>query len=391
MHVKEVLLVTAALAVAHAFFVQPSRHVHPNGESMPFQSKKRVRSRIRGPSWGTPTRALDDDADVGLWWDPSMPGGDESYSQSSSQTSDVSVSKPTAHQPLPTITLDVASSKGRAVDPFAGPPTVYRDNWFDKIALKIICMGLAASLGESIQGPITYDTFIELARKIQLANPAPADQRMVALTALKAVIPTFIFAVYKAIFPPSKITSEVNAFMVGPMFSWMIGPSTVEEGLIDVVDSDGNVTQELWKSTIKVERCRYLEAGQCKGACMNLCKVPTETFFREEFGALMRMEPDFEDLSCKFIFGATAIPVDEDPLMKEPCWAECPSLGLARKLSASNPEVCMQLGPAGFEPEVKRCDRLVLSWPWSKHVFLFTPSLHCPMLSTLLHCTLLLS
>ena len=43
-------------------------------------------------------------------------------------------------------------------------------------------------------------------------------------------------------------------------------------------------TQEVWRNTVKVERCRYLEASKCKGTCMNLCKLPTEAFFREDLG-----------------------------------------------------------------------------------------------------------
>ena len=38
------------------------------------------------------------------------------------------------------------------------------------------------------------------------------------------------------------------------------------------------------RSTVKVERCRYLEASKCKGTCMNLCKLPTEAFFKEDLG-----------------------------------------------------------------------------------------------------------
>ncbi|CAM9614141.1 unnamed protein product, partial [Sphacelaria rigidula] len=68
---------------------------------------------------------------------------------------------------------------------------------------------------------------------------------------------------------------------------------------------------------VKVERCRYLEASKCKGTCMNLCKLPTEAFFREDLGMPLRMTPNFEDLSCEFAFGQAAAPVENDPLMQE--------------------------------------------------------------------------
>lgn len=49
--------------------------------------------------------------------------------------------------------------------------------------------------------------------------------------------------------------------------------------------------QEVWRNTVKVERCRYLEASKCKGTCMNLCKLPTEAFFREDLGEWSRSQP----------------------------------------------------------------------------------------------------
>lgn len=46
----------------------------------------------------------------------------------------------------------------------------------------------------------------------------------------------------------------------------------------------GPSRKEVWRSTVKVERCRYLDASKCKGTCINLCKVPTEAFFTEDLG-----------------------------------------------------------------------------------------------------------
>ena len=34
-------------------------------------------------------------------------------------------------------------------------------------------------------------------------------------------------------------------------------------------------------------------------------------------GMPLRMTPDFEDLSCEFVFGQAAVPVEDDPLMQE--------------------------------------------------------------------------
>lgn len=83
-----------------------------------------------------------------------------------------------------------------------------------------------------------------------------------------------------------------------------------------------------WKSTVLIERCRYLEATQCKGICSSVCKVspidhvspsllassaadrsrfsfssahqvPTQEFFGGYLGMPVTMTPNFEDLSCE--------------------------------------------------------------------------------------------
>jgi hypothetical protein len=46
---------------------------------------------------------------------------------------------------------------------------------------------------------------------------------------------------------------------------------------------------EVWRSTVKMERCRYLESSQCKGACVNICKVrepasPRQLIFSKSCG-----------------------------------------------------------------------------------------------------------
>lgn len=54
--------------------------------------------------------------------------------------------------------------------------------------------------------------------------------------------------------------------------------------------------RELWSNSVKIERCRYLESVQCKGACVSICKLPTQTFFTEDLGMPVTMTPNFEDL-----------------------------------------------------------------------------------------------
>lgn len=37
---------------------------------------------------------------------------------------------------------------------------------------------------------------------------------------------------------------------------------------------------------MKIQKCRYLESSGCVGMCTNMCKLPTQRFFTDTFGAL---------------------------------------------------------------------------------------------------------
>ncbi|CAM9305763.1 unnamed protein product [Scytosiphon promiscuus] len=180
--------------------------------------------------------------------------------------------------------------------------------------------------GGGMGGGYTYDDYVALATRLQAG--APERQRQVVRGVLRSLFPVWFPAFYRTLFPRSKFSAEVNAFMCPPLFGWLVGKSELTEGAVDIEAMDGKgPTQEVWRNTVKVERCRYLEASKCKGTCMNLCKLPTEAFFREDLGMPLRMTPNFEDLSCEFAFGQDALPASEDPLMQEPCWTECLSSG----------------------------------------------------------------
>ncbi|CAN0381910.1 unnamed protein product [Ectocarpus sp. 12 AP-2014] len=172
-------------------------------------------------------------------------------------------------------------------------------------------------------GGYTYEDYVALATGLQAG--APERQREVVRGVLRSVFPAWFPAFYRMLFPPSKFSAEVNAFMCPPLFGWLVGKSELTEGVVDIkaAKEEEGPRQEVWRNTVKVERCRYLEASKCKGTCMNLCKLPTEAFFREDLGMPLRMTPNFEDLSCEFAFGQDALPAEEDPLMREPCWTEC--------------------------------------------------------------------
>ena len=68
---------------------------------------------------------------------------------------------------------------------------------------------------------------------------------------------------------------------------------------------------------------RYLAESNCVGMCQNLCKVPVQIFFTQELGMPLTMNPNFENKSCKMIFGQQPPPLEEDEASQQPCLPEC--------------------------------------------------------------------
>ena len=105
------------------------------------------------------------------------------------------------------------------------------------------------------------------------------------------------------------------------MFEWLVGPCTVGEA--EVVGLDGKVRSQ--PSAVQIEKCRYLEDSQCVGMCVNMCKLPTQSFFTEKFGIPLTMTPNFEDLSCTMVFGQLPPAHQVDEAMSQACLAACPT------------------------------------------------------------------
>lgn len=99
------------------------------------------------------------------------------------------------------------------------------------------------------------------------------------------------------------------------------------------VTADNGQTQ---RSGVCIERCRYLAEFNCVGMCVNLCQQPVQTFFTQQLGMPLSMEPNFEDYSCTMKFGVTPPPLEEDEVVRHPCLAACPS---ARVAATSCPKV----------------------------------------------------
>ncbi|KAL3678813.1 hypothetical protein R1sor_021769 [Riccia sorocarpa] len=121
---------------------------------------------------------------------------------------------------------------------------------------------------------------------------------------------------FRKLFPYSDWGAELNARITPLFFQWLVGPCEVSE--VEIGD-------KTMKSEVKIKKCRYLETSGCTAMCVNLCKVPTQYFFTSELGMPLYMEPNFEDLSCRMVFGQSPPPLAEDPVSRQGCLSSCPS------------------------------------------------------------------
>jgi Beta-carotene isomerase D27-like, C-terminal len=96
---------------------------------------------------------------------------------------------------------------------------------------------------------------------------------------------------------------------------------------VEVTLADGTTRSQ--NSGVQIEKCRYLEQSGCVGMCINMCKLPTQKFFAEDFGIPLTMIPNFEDLSCEMIFGQVAPPLETEDAYQQPCLTQICSIGQA--------------------------------------------------------------
>ena len=82
-------------------------------------------------------------------------------------------------------------------------------------------------------------------------------------------------------------------------------------------------SQRYQSSVVHIHKCRFLEQTACANICNHVCKIPTQTFFKEKWGLPLYMRPDFDTLSCDMVFGQEPPPVHEDPAMAQSCLKLC--------------------------------------------------------------------
>ncbi|MCD7462508.1 hypothetical protein HAX54_048685 [Datura stramonium] len=219
-----------------------------------------------------------------------------------------------------------------------GQKTKYNDGLFEKAFMTLFARKMekfGASKKESDEKKkgwfdYDYDSFVDVSRKV-MQGRSRLQQQQVVREVLMSMLPPGAPAQFRKLFPPTKWAAEFNAAITVPFFFWLVGPSEVVEVEVDGVKQ---------KSGVHIKKCRYLENSGCVGMCVNMCKIPTQDFFTNEFGLPLTMNPNFEDMSCEMVYGQVPPPFEEDPVSKQPCYADIctianPNSIVCPKLSAN--------------------------------------------------------
>jgi Beta-carotene isomerase D27-like, C-terminal len=198
---------------------------------------------------------------------------------------------------------------------------VYNDNWFDRRFIALFSHKMAKAVGKTVRRS-GYDGFVDLSKQIMAGRNAQGQQQLVAVV-LRSLVPAPVLWVIRTVCSPTRWVCESNAWFATQLFGWLVGPSTVKSA--DITLADGTVRSQ--NSGVHIEKCRYLEQSGCVGMCINMCKLPTQKFFAEDFGIPLTMIPNFEDLSCEMIFGQVAPPLETEDAYQQPCLTQICSIG----------------------------------------------------------------
>lgn len=158
---------------------------------------------------------------------------------------------------------------------------------------------IGGELGES------YEGLVEESRYLFAGSPAETADRV------KGVLRAFPTS--PQLLQDNKVSAELLGLLTPVLFPFLVGECNVEDW--------AHPSGQQWKSKVVVKKCRFLEVSACKGMCVGLCKEPTESFFSEELGLPLSMEPNYEDGSCTMTWGASPRPLDAS--QNTACYSHC--------------------------------------------------------------------
>ena len=120
--------------------------------------------------------------------------------------------------------------------------------------------------------------------------------------------------IYKHLFSSLEATPTILAWFAKHLLPFLVGDMELTTRGEDDARGGG----------VLVKRCRVLEGSGCKGICAKMCKVPTQRFFKEQWGVPLTMTPNFETGQCQLFFGEDPIPIEDEPSIPPGCLSRCP-------------------------------------------------------------------
>ncbi|KAL5700288.1 hypothetical protein ACHQM5_025750 [Ranunculus cassubicifolius] len=204
---------------------------------------------------------------------------------------------------------------------------------FDRIFFTLFRNKMVQEVGWDSDKP-GYDGLIEVANRLMINNANNAQTAQAAVRILRSLFPPLLLQLFRVLVAPlanGKLAALMVARVTALSCQWLMGSCKVNS--VDLPDGTSLDTG------VFVERCKYLEESKCVGICINTCKLPTQTFFKDYMGVPLMMEPNFSDYSCQFKFGVVPPLPKDDKSLVEPCLEICPNAMRRRQLRPSADDV----------------------------------------------------
>lgn len=212
---------------------------------------------------------------------------------------------------------NLQTSNPQASNLQATEKTTYHDNAIDRAFIWVFAKKMSNAVGQRSHLP-GYDGFVDLSQRIMRGRNAIEQQALVKVV-LRSLIPSAVLWFIRTVFVPTRLVCELNAWFATRLFTWLVGPCEVREA--EITNLDG--TTQLQRSNVHILKCRYLEQSECVGMCVNMCKLPTQAFFTEDFGIPVTLTPNFEDYSCDMVFGQIPPDLTTEDAYQHPCLNAC--------------------------------------------------------------------
>eukprot|EP01039_Chlorochromonas_danica_P001704 gene1704-1862_t len=214
-----------------------------------------------------------------------------------------------------------------------------KDNFIERFVIRKLSSAVLTLLPErgqrkwKLRQRGSFDDFVAITKEVlHSSSTINTDVSDRVVTMLRTMLPKPIVAFFRFLVNVNKkLMCELSSVFIRMGFlTWLIGPTKRSWVKVSIGEEDQHQQQQ-WHSGVAIEKCRYLDRAQCKGACLYLCKIPTEDYFRQEMGLPVYMKPNFEDKSCEIFFGVSPPDRKEDPSLKEGCYSDCAGAARMRK------------------------------------------------------------